>query len=221
MHGGGHLIGRLRFSVTTAPRPVRANPFPEHLKDSRLGCRSTQRRTKDRPCALLPQRAARQAACRLASSADCLCRRQRFYSGRQFQTRASSAPIYVLKRGELTNPANWLCPARSACVSTVPSRFELSDPNDEGARRAALAKWIIDSRNPLTWRSIVNRVGTITSVAGLSIARTILVAWAGSPTHPELLDWLAVTFLESGGSFKQLHRLIVTSATTGSLLSFL
>ena len=90
--------------------------------------------------------------------------------------------------------------------------FESRADDDESARRAALARWITDPRNPLTWRSIVNRVWHWHFGRGLVSTPSDFGRMGALPSHPELLDWLADQFLESGGSLKSLHRLIVTSA---------
>jgi hypothetical protein len=90
--------------------------------------------------------------------------------------------------------------------------FRLSDPKNEGSRRAALARWITDPKNSLTWRSIVNRVWHYHFGRGIVVTPNDLGRMGALPTHPELLDWLAADFQESGGSLKRLHRLIVTSA---------
>jgi hypothetical protein len=85
---------------------------------------------------------------------------------------------------------------------------------DESARRAALAKWITDKNNALTWRSIVNRVWQHHFGRGLVDTANDFGRMGGKPSHPELLDWLAVTFRdEMGGSLKKLHKLIVMSET--------
>src|SRR5262249_51255508 len=76
----------------------------------------------------------------------------------------------------------------------------------------ALANWIADANNPLTWRSIVNRVWHYHFGRGL-VATPNDFGWNGArPSHPELLDWLAVTFRDQGGSLKELHRRILRSA---------
>src|SRR5262249_13031765 len=100
------------------------------------------------------------------------------------------------------------------CVLALPARFPLREPMDEGARRAALAHWLTDPRNPLTWRSIVNRVWQRHFGSGLVATPNDFGRMGRTPSHPELLDWLAVWFRDDAhGSLKQLHRLIVTSAT--------
>src|SRR6185503_4442423 len=68
--------------------------------------------------------------------------------------------------------------------------------------------------NPLTWRSIVNRVWHHHFGRGLVETPNDFGKMGGTPSHSELLDWLAVWFRDdAGGSLKALHRLIVTSAT--------
>src|SRR5207245_3251899 len=86
--------------------------------------------------------------------------------------------------------------------------------DDEGVRRAALAQWLAHADNPLTWRSAVNRVWHHHFGRGLVETPNDFGKMGGKPSHPELLDWLAVWFRDDArGSLKQLHRLIVTSAT--------
>jgi len=114
-------------------------------------------------------------------------------------------------RGEFTQP-------EEEVTSAVPA-FLPSLPADAPADRLALARWLVAPENPLTARVTVNRQwetffgrGIVATVADFGYQGAI-------PSHPELLDWLAVSFrepAESGGlgwSFKKLHRLIVTSAT--------
>jgi hypothetical protein len=85
--------------------------------------------------------------------------------------------------------------------------------SDEGERRAALAQWIADPRNVLTWRSIVNRVWHHHFGAGIADSPNDFGRMGSPPVNTELLDSLAVWFRdEAKGSLKQLHRLLVTSA---------
>ena len=67
-------------------------------------------------------------------------------------------PVHVLKRGDIHQPGKPAVPGTLSCVDGLPARFSVAAGDDESARRAALARWITDPRNPLTWRSIVNRV---------------------------------------------------------------
>jgi mono/diheme cytochrome c family protein len=81
-----------------------------------------------------------------------------------------------------------------------------------GGGRLGLAEWIGEPSNPLTMRVIVNRLWQQHFGRGLSATPNDFGRTGQPPSHPELLDWLAVRFGESGGSFKQLHRLILRSA---------
>jgi hypothetical protein len=122
--------------------------------------------------------------------------------------------IHVLHRGDVLSPKQVVGPGTVAIIAGKPSRFELPDNAPEGDRRAALARWITDEQNPLTWRSIVNRVWQYHFGRGLVDTPNDFGRMGQLPTHPELLDWLAIWFRdEAHGSLKALHRLIVTSAT--------
>ena len=119
--------------------------------------------------------------------------------------------IQILKRGDVTSPGNEVGPG---CVPLLPGEsgeFALPAGSPEGARRAALAKWIVNENHPLTWRSIANRVWQHHLGRGIVDSPNDFGRMGQLPTHPELLDWLAADFRESGRSLKQLHRLIVTS----------
>jgi mono/diheme cytochrome c family protein len=122
-------------------------------------------------------------------------------------------PIYLLARGQVTMPRREVSPGALSIFSFQPARFDLPKDAPEGERRAALARWITDPQNPLTWRSIVNRVWQYHFGAGLVTTPNDFGRNGAQPSHPELLDWLAAEYRNSGGSLKKLHKLIVMSAT--------
>lgn len=122
-------------------------------------------------------------------------------------------PIHVLARGNVLTPGEEVRPGTVSCLKGLPSHFDLGPDGAEGRGRAALARWITDPRNPLTWRSIVNRVWQYHFGRGIVDSPNDFGHMGAEPTHPELLDWLAVEFRDGGQSLKALHRLIVTSAT--------
>ena len=89
----------------------------------------------------------------------------------------------------------------------------LSAEAQTGSGRLELAKWVTDAGNPLTARVIVNRVWQRHFGRGLVPSTNDFGLRGEKPTHPELLDWLALDFMRSGWSLKHLHRLIVSSRT--------
>jgi len=134
--------------------------------------------------------------------------------GENFKPSPQPRLIHLLARGELGRPGELIGPGTLGCVPGLPSELAIADAGDESARRAALALWLTDERNVLTWRSIVNRVWHYHFGRGLCDTPNDFGKMGGPPSHPELLDWLAIWFRdEAKGSLKALHRLIVTSAT--------
>jgi Protein of unknown function (DUF1553)/Protein of unknown function (DUF1549)/Planctomycete cytochrome C/F5/8 type C domain len=121
--------------------------------------------------------------------------------------------IRVFKRGDVREPRELVEPGTLSLVPELAARFALPPTAPEGERRAALARWLTDVRNPLPWRSIVNRVWLYHFGRGLVDSPNDFGRMGQSPSHPELLDWLAGQFRDEGQSLKQLHRLLVTSAT--------
>ena len=119
--------------------------------------------------------------------------------------------IHVLNRGDVTSPGDEVGPGIVPLRQGETGEFVLAPKHVEGDRRVALAKWIVDERHPLTWRSIVNRVWQHHFGRGLVDTPNDFGRMGQLPSHPELLDWLAVEFRDGGRSLKQLHRLIVTS----------
>ncbi len=96
---------------------------------------------------------------------------------------------------------------------TTPAVLHPFEGQDETSRRFAFARWLVSPDNPLVARVTVNRWWA--EIFGRGIVETIedFGVQGERPTHPELLDWLAVEFMESGWSMKHVHRLIVMSAT--------
>lgn len=95
-------------------------------------------------------------------------------------------------------------------VADIPTKFT---DGKSRASRLALADWILSPKNPLTARVQVNRYWQLFFGRGLVKTPENFGVQSEPPSHPELLDWLAVEFRESGWDVKKLHRLIVTSQT--------
>jgi mono/diheme cytochrome c family protein len=122
-------------------------------------------------------------------------------------------PIHVLRRGDVRTPGLEVGPGAPQLFKELSGTFELPSGHREGDRRAALARWLTEDRNPLTWRVAVNRVWQHHFGRGIVASASDFGRMGQLPTHPELLDWLAVEFRDNGQSLKSLHRLLVTSAT--------
>ena len=119
--------------------------------------------------------------------------------------RASPRETHLLKRGDFLKPEQRVEPG-------VPGFLH---PLAEGLprNRLGLARWLADRNSPTTARSIVNRVWQAYFGVGLVSTSEDLGSQSEAPSHPELLDWLAVEFMDHGWSLKWLHRLIASSAT--------
>ena len=111
---------------------------------------------------------------------------------------------HILVRGVWNNKGARILPATPVAIST-----DGPVPKD----RLALAKWLVDRNNPLTARVVVNRYWQMYFGHGLVRTPGDFGTQGERPTHPELLDRLAVEFMESGWDVKHIQRLIVTSAT--------
>ena len=112
----------------------------------------------------------------------------------------------VLVKGDFTRPAKEVFPGTPSILHPLQSDREL--PN-----RLDLGDWIVDPRNPLTARVIVNRVWQHYFGKGLVATENDFGLLGARPSHPELLDWLACEFVERRWSLKEMHRLIVSSET--------
>ena len=112
----------------------------------------------------------------------------------------------ILTGGDLFSPAQ---PVQPGVLSATGVMAEI--PSSADGRRLALANWIVSSENPLTARVIVNRVWQYHFGRGLVGNSNNFGATGQTPTHPELLDWLASEFMEHGWSIKKLHTWIVSS----------
>ena len=213
LHGREHTILRPRLSVTTSPRPVRAEPLPDNIK--KLLAIKSEQRTHDQSLELAAYFLTQQtdkALAALPKPQMVYAAANDFIPASNFKPARAPREVNVLKRGDVQKPIETAIPGALSCVSELTAQFTVDDPKDEGARRAALAKWIIDPKNPLTWRSIVNRIWHYHFGRGIVDTPNDFGKMGGTPTHPELLDWLAIWFQQYDGSFKKLHRLIMLSA---------
>ncbi len=114
-------------------------------------------------------------------------------------------PTYILERGSYDAPAQEVSPGVPESVMPYDSTLP---PN-----RTGLSKWLFHPQNPLTARVFVNRIWKMHFGRGLVHTLDDFGNQGDLPSHPYLLDWLAVTFIESGWDIKHLHKLILMSAT--------
>jgi hypothetical protein len=122
-------------------------------------------------------------------------------------------PVHLLQRGDIDKPREIITPGALSALKHSSARFSTA-ATPESLRRAELADWIAHPDNVLTWRSVVNRLWHYHFGRGLCDTPSDFGRMGGQPSHPELLDWLAVWFRDRAGqSSKSLHRLIVTSQT--------
>ena len=199
-------LGRFRISVTTDPRAAEARDLGDEVEqwlaipDAQL---SAALRGKLREHFLL--RAPELKTAR--AGIDRLRKPQPVTTTLVLRERPpeNPRPTFVHHRGEFTQPTE----------RVEPGVFAFLNPLPEGAprNRLAFARWLVSPENPLTARVTVNRAWA--AFFGRGIVKTLddFGYQGASPSHPELLDWLAVEFMEQGWSLKKLHRLIVTSAT--------
>ena len=122
---------------------------------------------------------------------------------------------FVLLRGDVKKKGDPVQPRPPAVLSagwesSAGSAAAVRNPSP--ARKLALAQWITSPANPLVPRVIVNRLWQHHFGKGIVATPSDFGVRGEPPTHPELLDWLAAELLNSGGSLKSLHRLMVTSA---------
>jgi hypothetical protein len=111
---------------------------------------------------------------------------------------------HILMRGDFRQPGIEVQPGTPAMLPPLPS---------DDKPRLALAKWLVSGNNPLTARVAVNRMWQEFFGRGLVDTSENLGTRGDAPSHPELLDWLATEFMANHWDVKQMHRLIVQSAT--------
>ena len=213
----GHGIGRFRLSACDEkPATATLKPTPKTLAEilSKPPSERTPEQRQELALTVLKQENAAALAALPAPQMVYAVTRDFTPDGENFKPSPQPRPIHVLTRGDLAKPGELVGPGTLGCVPGMPSELSMASVDDEAARRAALAVWLTDDRNVLTWRSIVNRVWSYHFGRGLCDTPNDFGKMGGAPSHPELLDWLAVWFRdEAKGSIKALHRLMLTSET--------
>ncbi len=119
---------------------------------------------------------------------------------------------YLLAGGSHIKPLGEVSPGFLSVVTTASPQITPITSQSSG-RRAVLAEWIASTQNPLTARVIVNRLWHYHFGSGIVATPSDFGSTGERPSHPELLDWLASEFVNRGWSLKQMHRLLMNSAT--------
>jgi hypothetical protein len=213
--GRQHLIGRFRLAVRgeEVSQPLEQSTFPAGISEA-LAVEPQSRTDEQRMqlAAFYKQRTIEAELAALPKTQSVYCGTNRFKATGGLIPAATPREVRVLARGDIKSPLEAAMPGALRCVTDLPGELSVSNLNDEGQRRLALADWLANSKNALTWRSIANRVWQYHFGRGLVDTSNDFGRMGSAPTHPELLDWLATTLRDNGGSLKAVHRLILTSA---------
>ncbi len=200
------IPGRFRLSYTTDAAPLRVDPLSE--KQHALLAITAAQRTPEQRRELFRVFLFQEPS--LAESAKQWDDAWKDWPAAEntslaLQSRDSRRDTRIFKRGDWQKPTTPV----SADVPAVLPPMSPESPHN----RLGLAQWLTSTNNPLTARVYVNRVWQQYFGTGLVPTPEDFGTRADKPSHPELLDWLASEFMRRGWSSKELHRLIVTSAT--------
>jgi hypothetical protein len=226
-HGGwnsdDHMnnnLGRFRLSVTSAAAPVTADPLPKVVRDALAIPRN--RRSPAQAAAIFSYWRSTVPEWKEAND-----RIEALWA--QWPAGATSLTLVARSRPRDTrmlNRGDWLKPTGPVSAG-VPAMLH-SLPNYHDGSRLTFARWLVDRRSPTTARAFVNRIWQSYFGTGLVATPEDFGTQCDSPSHPELLDWLAAEFMEPTASVpqaaisdqrspawsvKHIHRLIVNSAT--------
>jgi mono/diheme cytochrome c family protein len=204
-----HTLGRFRLAVTGTPAPAAAVELPEPVQ--RALEKDPARWTSEEHRVVAAHH--RSIAPELAATRDAIKQIDKQIKDLGIPTTlvleelpgSSELKTFLRERGAFTSPGAIV----NAGVPAVLHAFPEAAPRN----RLGLARWLVDRRNPLTARVFVNRVWGEIFGRGLVETAEDFGTQGSLPTHPELLDWLAVAFMEDGWSLKRFLRTIVTSTT--------
>lgn len=211
LHGGSHLLGRVRVSLTDAAEGVFALPVDAAKALTVLPEQRSNEQRLALAAAVLGQRADDELA-KLPAPELVYAAGPTAVNERGTVRIDTPRAIRVLRRGDLAQPGEVVGPGALAIWDDLPARFDERSGTTEGGRRAALADWLTDAKNRLTWRSVANRVWHYHFGQGLSTTPSDFGQMGSPPSHPELLDWLACEIRDGDQGLKHVHRLLCASA---------
>ncbi len=245
-HGGwnsddnqNNNLGRMRLSVTTSKDAV-ADPLPANVREL-LSIPASQR-TEQQTQTVFGYWRTTVPEFKAANDQIAELWKQHPEGSSQliYNERSEMRPTFTLKRGDFLKPDKEIQPGVPAFLHQLPA-----STNGAPLNRLTFAKWLVDRQSPTTARAAVNRIWQSYFGTGLLATSEDFGKQADAPSHPELMDWLAVELMEGGvstarvskrtgsgesslrrdslptgrgtdsaaWSLKNIHRLIVTSAT--------
>ena len=221
----------LRAGINIAPRAIDQMMTPEELSRKKALNDQIAALAKQRPQPIPEADIVTDGDYRFAPPGDgdnvigCpKCRIREVTEGSFLHTgpgRYQAPPSYFLVRGDPQSRGALMKPGfvTVATYGNPPTEIPPADGHTSGRRRA-LAEWITSRENPLAARVMVNRIWAHHFGRGIVSSTDNFGKMGELPTHPELLDWLAVEFMDRGWSVKQMHRLMMTSAAYQMASSF-
>jgi mono/diheme cytochrome c family protein len=203
--GGEHCIGRFRLSVTSGKQPLNADPLSPHAR--KLLEIPVNQRTQSQERELFSFY--RLTDSRFADANKKIDEVQAKWPKAPttlvLKARTEPRQTHLFKRGDWQKPGQLVTPGVPAILNPL--------PKDAPLDRLTLGRWLVDRKNPTVARVIVNRIWQEYFGRGLVATSEDFGTQGDAPTHPKLLDWLAVEFMDSGWDVKHMQRLISESAT--------
>lgn len=200
-----HALGCVRLSVTTNGAPVKADPLT--VEQRALLAKPVEQRSAMEQQKLFS--VFRLADTNFAALNTNIANAYKDWpyppTTLVLQQRPTPRVTHLFKRGDMNRPGEEVEPGVPSVLNPLPA--------EAPRNRLGLAQWLVAAQNPTTARVAVNRAWMTFFGQGLVTTPEDFGTRVETPSHPELLDWLAREFADSGWSLKQLHRLIVTSAT--------
>jgi hypothetical protein len=210
-----YLLGKFRKEIrdAVAVMPGQRSPYQEQI--ARMALKQAEPKEKDLVSKLSPEEKQRYEDLQAKLQEFDHLRPQPLPTLMAASDVGRTAPVtWLLEGGAWHKPADEVTPGFPGFLGAASAEVgsPTSGSNTTG-RRTALARWLMRPDHPLTSRVIVNRLWQQHFGVGIVATPNDFGAQGEPPTHPELLDWLAVELVENGWSLKHIHRLMVTSAT--------
>jgi len=123
----------------------------------------------------------------------------------------NAPPTYLLSKGIWDAPEDEVQPGFLSILDSSPAKIVAPEGANTTGRRSVLANWLVDPKNPLTARVMVNRIWQYHFGTGIAGTSSDFGVMGERPSNPQLLDYLAATFVEDGWSMKAMHRRIMLS----------